>query len=63
MALMDASSSFRSPAARVVDLVKVVRKGLLEEVIFELSPEGVSHRNILGKRVPDRGNAKVLRRK
>jgi len=47
----------------VVDLVKVVRKGLLEEVIFELSPEGVSHRNILGKRVPDRGNAKVLRRK
>ena len=47
----------------MVDLVKVVRKGLLEEVIFELSPEGVSHRNISGKRVPDRGNAKVLRRK
>ena len=35
---------------RVVNLVKVVRKGLLEEVIFELSPESVSRRNISEKR-------------
>lgn len=44
-------------------IYRVLGEGLLVEAIFVLSPEGVSHIKILGKRVPDRRTAKVLRKK